>query len=155
MHRRWLSSFNNTHIVWNRTAAIAVHHLKYQTQNRHFINQKALIFLAGASHVERNERQKGKMAETTKCGHFNFMTNAKIARLEDSGGFMADIMINCIDCKKQFKFLGMPLGLNMNGVAVSPDLGEARLAIAPMSEAEMERFEVMKGIQEKQQIAIN
>ena len=69
-----------------------------------------------------------------QCEHRNFSTKANVARLEDSGGFLVDIIIECSDCKSPFVFLGLPYGLNMQGAAMSPDGTEARLAIRPQRE---------------------
>lgn len=56
------------------------------------------------------------------CGH-NF--------LEDAGRYTADIRIVCDHCLTPFVFLGLPLGLDLTGAAVSPDGTEGRFAIAP------------------------
>lgn len=37
----------------------------------------------------------------------------------------------CVDCGVPFSFEGLPLGLNVEGAAMSPDGCEARLAISP------------------------
>lgn len=68
---------------------------------------------------------------TDACKHMSFEANTVINRLEDTGRFMADITIKCTDCGKPFQFLGLEMGLKMNGATVSPDGLEARLAIAP------------------------
>lgn len=65
------------------------------------------------------------------CKHMNFKANVAVARLEDTGRFMADITVNCAECGEPFQFLGLDMGLNMQGATVSPDGLEARLAIHP------------------------
>lgn len=55
--------------------------------------------------------------------------------LEDTGRYTAEIRIVCDHCLTPFKFLGLPIGLDLNGAAVSPDGTEVRLAIAPNGEA--------------------
>ncbi len=70
------------------------------------------------------------MAE--ECPHMNFNANVAVARLEDSGRFNAEVQICCCDCGRQFQFIGLPLGLNLNGPSMSVDGLEARLAIAPL-----------------------
>jgi hypothetical protein len=67
----------------------------------------------------------------SNCEHKDFDAQVTVIRLEDSGGFQAEVHIKCHDCKKPFKFLGLARGLDMNGAAVSVDGTEARLAIAP------------------------
>jgi len=51
--------------------------------------------------------------------------------LEDSGRFVADIRIEC-ECGRPFQFIGLPLGLDLNGASMAVDGQEARLAIAPV-----------------------
>lgn len=68
------------------------------------------------------------------CEHHSFAAEVDVARLEISKRFMADIRIKCADCGKPMRFIGMPMGLDLNGCAVSPDGTEARLAIHPVNE---------------------
>jgi len=70
----------------------------------------------------------------SKCKHTNLRTDVAVAVLEDSGRRNAEIKISCTDCGKPFQFLGLPMGLNLNGAACSPDGTEARLAICPQGE---------------------
>jgi hypothetical protein len=76
------------------------------------------------------------MSEETKgaCEHVNFNAFVSVNRLTDSGKFAADIKIRCTDCGHPFCFRGLPLGLDLNGAAMSPDGREARLAIYPQGE---------------------
>jgi hypothetical protein len=69
-----------------------------------------------------------------KCPHNKFDCNVQVNRLEDIGRFSADVTIRCEDCGTPMKFLGLPLGLDLNSAAVSFDGTEARLAIAPKGE---------------------
>ena len=48
-------------------------------------------------------------------------------------GYFAELRIHCSICGTQFGFRGLPIGLHLGGAAVSPDLTEARLAIAPIN----------------------
>ena len=68
------------------------------------------------------------------CEHPNFEANVTINRLSDTGRFMADVTICCAYCRKPFRFLGLPIGLDMTGAAVSPDGTEGRFAIYPKGE---------------------
>lgn len=61
----------------------------------------------------------------------NFAAAVKVARLEDTGGFMAEISVRCSECKLPFQFLGLEPGLDMQGARVSIDGLEANLAICP------------------------
>lgn len=69
-----------------------------------------------------------------KCDHPGFDVDAKIARMSDTGQFQADIKIVCHECGTPMRFLGLPMGLDMNGAAVSPDGTEGRFAILPVGE---------------------
>lgn len=65
------------------------------------------------------------------CKHEDFKASVGVARLEDSGGFMAEIRIHCTQCGLPFQFLGLEPGLDMQGARVSIDGLEANIAIAP------------------------
>jgi hypothetical protein len=67
------------------------------------------------------------------CKHPEFEANVTVNRLEDSNQFIAEIYINCSTCQKPFQFLGLPIGLHLNGAAMSADGKEARLAISPIT----------------------
>jgi len=67
----------------------------------------------------------------TACKHMNFKAMVKVARLEDTGKFMAEMTIECDDCHLPFQFVGLEPGLHMNGATVSLDGLEGRFAIAP------------------------
>lgn len=68
---------------------------------------------------------------TANCEHTDFVATVTVNRLADSGRFTADIRIDCKECGLPFRFLGLPLGLDLDGAAMSVDALEARLAIAP------------------------
>ena len=70
----------------------------------------------------------------SKCEHKNFSASVSVNRLEDVGRFCADVSIKCDDCGQPFRFLGLPLGLDLNGATVSFDGCEAHLAIAAKGE---------------------
>jgi len=65
------------------------------------------------------------------CKHEQFFVNASVARLEDIGRFSVDIKIHCEQCGKPMRFVGLPIGLDLNGAACSPDGTEGRFAIHP------------------------
>lgn len=70
------------------------------------------------------------------CQHMNFGAFVDVHRIpREEGGpvdaYQCDVRVVCVDCKLPFHFLGLPLGLDLHGAAVSPDRTEARLAIAP------------------------
>lgn len=66
------------------------------------------------------------------CKHRNFKAFVIFNRLVDSGRFMDDVRIECADCHLPFQFLGLPIGLDLSGAAMSVDGQEAHLAIAPV-----------------------
>ena len=69
------------------------------------------------------------------CLHENFLSNVAVARIEsDVLRFMADITIKCTSCETNFRFIGLPTGLDLNGACVSANGQEARLAIAPANQ---------------------
>lgn len=73
-----------------------------------------------------------------ECNHYNFKSNVAVFRLSDSGftnavptGFSAEVRISCVDCGKEFEFLGLSAGSSPKSPTVSFDLKEARLPIQP------------------------
>ena len=68
------------------------------------------------------------------CKHMNFSASVNVARLEDTGRFMAEVTVKCEDCGEPFQFLGLEPGLDMQGARVSVDGLEANMAIAPNSQ---------------------
>jgi hypothetical protein len=69
------------------------------------------------------------------CEHKDFAANVAVNRMEDSGRFMADVTVRCKDCDLPFQFFGFPIGLDFDGVTISPDATEVRLPIVPYGEA--------------------
>jgi hypothetical protein len=66
------------------------------------------------------------------CAHTKtHTTTTEINHFADSGGYMVEIGVKCGECGQPFRFLGLPLGLNLNGATISIDGLTARLAVAP------------------------
>ena len=65
------------------------------------------------------------------CQHESFRATVNVVRLLDSGRFSADVRVNCDRCGEPFCFAGLPVGLDLDGAAVSVDHQEARIAIYP------------------------
>lgn len=65
------------------------------------------------------------------CKHMQFHAQVNVNRLEDSSQFSADVSIKCVECGLPFQFLGLEMGLDLQGARVSVDGLEARLAICP------------------------
>lgn len=80
---------------------------------------------------------KGEGAEP--CEHEAFQGSLDVHRITDHDGgpvvrFSANVRCTCLVCNKQFRFMGLPIGLDMDGAAVSVDGCEARLSMAPPGE---------------------
>lgn len=71
----------------------------------------------------------------TDCQHHEFNASVAVARLEDSGRFMAEIRVSCKQCGTPFQFLGLDPGVDLNGARCSIDALEAHIAIAPQGRA--------------------
>ena len=69
----------------------------------------------------------------SECEHIDFMASVTVNRLEDVVRFVADVTIQCAECGKPFRFLGLPGGVSLDRPTVSIDRTEARLPIAPGS----------------------
>ncbi len=67
------------------------------------------------------------------CEHKDFAARVEVNRLEDKNMFAADVTITCLECKKPFRFLGLPGGVSLSHPTISIDATEARLPIAPGS----------------------
>ncbi len=65
------------------------------------------------------------------CEHKDFHASVGVARLQDSGGFMAEIRVHCTECGTPFEFLGLEAGMDLQGARVSLDGLEAHIAIIP------------------------
>lgn len=69
--------------------------------------------------------------DRASCAHLNFHCGCKVARLEDSGRFMLEVTVKCMDCDKPFQFLGQKPGLDFDGARVSIDALELNIGICP------------------------
>lgn len=69
------------------------------------------------------------------CPHLAFAATVNVARLEDTGQFMAEVRVRCTDCGLPFQFLGLEAGIDLHGARVSVNGLEANLAIAPQGKA--------------------
>lgn len=79
------------------------------------------------------------MSEQPACLHETFSAKVEIDRITDGErgpvtSFMCHVTVTCDQCRVPFQFIGLPLGLQMRGAAMSVDGQEARLAIAPAGE---------------------
>lgn len=84
---------------------------------------------------EASGRQSRPVEATVgPCAHRNFDARVAVARLEDSGRFMAEIRIRCADCDTPMQFMGLEPGLNFEGATVSLDGLEASIGIHPQGQ---------------------
>lgn len=65
------------------------------------------------------------------CEHEDFEVDAKVIRLSDSGRFTMDVRVKCTQCEHPFRFLGLPMGVDLNGATTSADGTEGRFSIHP------------------------
>lgn len=70
-----------------------------------------------------------------ECKHMKFSALVTVSRLEDTGQFMAEVRMHCVNCALPFQFLGLEPGLDMNGARVSIDGLKASIAICPLGKA--------------------
>ena len=68
------------------------------------------------------------------CKHEIFECDCMVNRIEDVGRFSVDVRVKCVQCGTPFRFIGLPVGLDLNGASVSIDGCEGRFAIAPKGE---------------------
>lgn len=75
------------------------------------------------------------------CAHEDFEAFVAVGRLEPTAAtgatqmrFMADVKVQCAQCKRRFQFVGLDAGIDLGGARVSIDGLEARLAICPQGE---------------------
>jgi len=76
----------------------------------------------------------------------NFSAAVKVARLEDSGQFMAEVRVKCDECGLPFQFLGLEPGIDLQGARVSVDGLEASLAICPQGKQPSPLDRIVTGI---------
>lgn len=74
-----------------------------------------------------------------KCEHLNFAAMVNVGRLTKTEGgpataFTAEVRIKCADCGRQFQFMGLEPGVDLQGARTSIDAMEAHLAICPQGE---------------------
>ena len=74
------------------------------------------------------------MRRNKECEHKKFRIDGNMCFLTDSSSFMLELKIFCSECDLPFQFLGLPCGLNMEGVTVDVDGLEARLSMVPQGE---------------------
>jgi len=70
-----------------------------------------------------------EMTPMAACSHTEFQADVAVTRLEDAPGwYMVDVRVQCAHCLRPLQFRGLPLGLDLHGVAMAPDGLELRAA---------------------------
>lgn len=69
--------------------------------------------------------------EPKDCRHLEFASFLSVARLEDTGKFVAELRVICIHCREPFRFVGLTPGLSFVEPSCSIDGREALLPIEP------------------------
>ena len=72
------------------------------------------------------------------CCHEQFRADVKVARLEDSGKFMAEIQVRCVQCDEPFRFVGLRAGVSFERPMVSIDELELHAPIEPEGEKRLQ-----------------
>ena len=75
--------------------------------------------------------------EPPACRHEQFAASVSIARLEDTGRFVCEVRLLCVECREPFRFLGMKAGLAHGIPTCSIDGTEAYLPVEPEVEARL------------------
>lgn len=65
------------------------------------------------------------------CAHEQFGAEVDVHRLEDSGKFIADVRVKCVQCGEPFRFIGLSAGISFDQPTVSIDETELRAPIEP------------------------
>jgi hypothetical protein len=69
------------------------------------------------------------------CDHPGFKAQVRCGRLCNERGvvtrYTAEVQVHCNQCGVAFEFVGLPIGVDLDGATVSADGLEARLAIVP------------------------
>lgn len=65
------------------------------------------------------------------CRHLDFAACVSVARLEDTGRFVAEVRVVCTHCREPFRFQGLQPGILHERPSCSIDGLEANLPIEP------------------------
>lgn len=71
------------------------------------------------------------MTNPKTCKHEQFFAQVNVARIEDTGGFYADVTVKCVECDTPFHFVGVPGGLSPREPRCDPFALELRAPIKP------------------------
>lgn len=71
------------------------------------------------------------MNDQKTCKHEQFGAQVNVNRMEDTGRFIADITIKCVECDLAFEFVGPNAGIAWDRPTVSIDGTELHTPIEP------------------------
>ena len=71
------------------------------------------------------------MNDPKTCEHRNFAAQVNVIRIEDTGRFIADVTITCVECDLPFEFIGPAAGIAWDRPTVSIDGQKLRVPIEP------------------------
>lgn len=77
------------------------------------------------------------MIDPKDCPHEQFRAQVNVGRMLDTGKFIADIQIHCVNCEEPFRFIGLPAGVDFERPMVSIDGLELRAPIEPELETRL------------------
>lgn len=69
------------------------------------------------------------------CKHGQTQALMSVHYMMDTGLFMAEITIKCVDCGMPFQFMGLPAGISVSKPSVDPLGFELRVPIKPYAVA--------------------
>jgi len=72
------------------------------------------------------------------CVHKDFEAAVDVHRLLDTGKFIADVRIKCMNCGEPFRFLGVAAGVSWRQPMVSLDELELHVPIEPQGEPRLQ-----------------
>jgi hypothetical protein len=76
--------------------------------------------------------------DPSACTHPDFRSFVNVGRFEDTGRFLAEVLIYCATCGSPFRFLGVPAGIHWERPAASIDSLELRAPIEPEGEKRLQ-----------------
>lgn len=85
------------------------------------------------------------MNDPKTCKHETFGAQVNVNRMEDTGRFIADVTIKCVECDLPFEFVGPAAGIAWDRPTVSIDGCELHAPIEPRYQVrlrETARFEM-------------
>ena len=71
------------------------------------------------------------MLDKKTCLHESFKADVDVQRFEDTGLFMADVRVRCVQCDEPFRFIGVAAGVRFDRPSVSIDGTELHAPIEP------------------------